>query len=316
MQAEIVVGASSDEPGESEKIVTGPVKCATSFKVDKEIMRGVPLHWALRRPRIWIQPQLYRQTHRSAKLWSLSLQASSLDVFISHSWKTPGSQKILAFLLQVGWLHGLLGWCLATGLVFGLRLHGTLDQPLQRTLVVAGVQYVCGSTYWLLFAGAAGVLGGFVLSLYLPLKGRFCFLDIACVHQGDQEMLRRGISNISGCLAVSRELQVLYHPTYFTSRPTRFTHFSEPVCPFQACLLHAGPSCHACVTACQAFGACSSWRRSARRIPRGLSPCCRSSFFYWRQLSPCGYGSLSWGYCCFNTWPARRRVLDLGPHYG
>ena len=97
MQAEIVVGASSDEPGESEKIVTSPVKCATSFKVDKEIMRGVPLHWALRRPRIWIQPQLYRQTHRSAKLWSLSLQASSLDVFFHIPGKRPGARRFWRF---------------------------------------------------------------------------------------------------------------------------------------------------------------------------------------------------------------------------
>ena len=228
IQGAQTVGAS--ELGED--LVTTPVQCATSFEVDEEILRGVPLRWALRRPSLWVQPQLYRQTHRSAQLWSSSLPTKSLDVFISHSWQTPGSQKMLAFLLQLGWLHGLLGWSLATGLVLGLRLQGILDEPLQRTLVLAGVRYECGATYWLLIAGAAGLLLGFLFSLYLPVKNRFCFLDIACVHQGDQEMLRRGISNIGGCLAVSRELQVLYHPTYFTSRPTRF---SEPLCPLLAC---------------------------------------------------------------------------------
>ena len=193
-----------------------------ALEVDLEILRGMPLHRALRRPQIWIQPRLYRHTHRSAQLWLASLPTSSLDIFLSHSWRTPGSQKILGLLLQEGWLHALLGWFLLTGLFLYLRLQCILDAPLKRTLLVAGVRYECDSTYWLVIAGAVGLLGGFFLSLYFPLKSRLCFLDIACVHQGDQELLLRGISNIGGCLAVSRELQVLYHPTYFTSHPARF----------------------------------------------------------------------------------------------
>ena len=119
--------------------------------------------------------------------------------------------------MQNGWLHGLLGWLLLTAATLCLRLNGLLDEPLQRTLSVGGVRYRCGSNFWLIIAGGAGVVVGFFLSLYFPLRRRLCFLDIACVHQGDEELLRRGISNIGGCLSVSHELQVLYHPTYFTS---------------------------------------------------------------------------------------------------
>ena len=233
-EAETAVGASYSaalgpvESGGVQESVGSPQerRITKALEVDLEILRGMPLHCALRRPRIWIQPRLYRHTHRSAGLWLASSPTSSLDIFLSHSWRTPGSQKILGLVLQAGWLHALAGWCLLTGLVLYLRLEGILDAPLRRTLLVAGVRYECDSTYWLVIAGAVGLLGGFFLSLYLPLKSRLCFLDIACVHQGDQELLLRGISNIGGCLAVSRELQVLYHPTYFTSHPTRFKMLS------------------------------------------------------------------------------------------
>lgn len=197
-----------------------------SFEVDQEVLRGIPLHWALRRPQVWIQPRLYRRSHLSSKLWSVCLPTSNLDVFLSHSWRTPGSQKILGLLLHSCWLYALLGWCLPTGLVLFLRLQGVLDEPFQRILSIAGVEYECGSSYWLLLAGPVGLLGGLFASLYFPLKSRLCFLDIGCVHQGDEELLQRGISNIGGCLAVSRELLVLYHPTYFSSRLASLSHFS------------------------------------------------------------------------------------------
>ena len=129
----------------------------------------------------------------------------------------PAYGRFLALSMQNGWLHGLLGWLLLAALTLYLRLNAMLDEPLQRTLSVGGVEYEGGSNFWLVIAGGAGVLGGLFLSLYFPLRRHLCFLDIACVHQGDAELLRRGISNIGGCLSVSHELQVLYHPTYFTS---------------------------------------------------------------------------------------------------
>ena len=218
--------SQSVESGGDISVTTQEKFRTTALEVDLEILRGMPLHCALRCPQIWIQPRLYRHTHRSAGLWLASSPTSSLDIFLSHSWRTPGSQKILGLMLQAGWLHALAGWCLFTGLVLYLRVQGIFDAPLKRTLFIAGVGYECDSTYWLVIAGAVGLLGGFFSWLYLPLKSRLCFLDIACVHQGDQELLLRGISNIGGCLAVSRELQVLYHPTYFTSHPTRFKMLS------------------------------------------------------------------------------------------
>ena len=276
MAPEHVEAPAADAVGEPYSTELEPVKgpdicikpggrATKAFEVDQEILRGIPLHWALRRPQVWIWPRLHRRSHRSSKLWSLCLPTSKLDVFLSHSWRTPGRQKILGLLLHSCWLSALLGWCLSTGLVLCLRLQGLLDEPFQRILSIAGVEYECGASYWLLLAGPVGLLGGLFVSLYFPLKSRLCFLDIACVHQGDEELLQRGISNIGGCLAVSRELLLLYHPTYFSSRLSAF--------PFDV-FWELG-SC------AEAFGACSSWQLSARQIRQDPSRYCHSSSSAW-----------------------------------
>ena len=188
------------------------------FKVDWEMLRGVPLHRALQRPRIWIQPERYRHSHRSEQLWSLSkASVERLDAFLSHSWRTSGASKLLALLLQNGWLYGLLGWLLMTALSHLLRLVDVMDAPLKVSFAGAGRQGDVYVSPYPLLLGFLGTLLGLVVSVYVPMKSQLCFLDIACVHQGDPELLRRGISNIGGCLSVSKELRVLYHPSYFTS---------------------------------------------------------------------------------------------------
>ena len=187
------------------------------FKVDMEILRGIPLHHALRRTWIWIRPDLFRQSRRSSKLWAASMSVESLDVFISHSWRTPGRNKILGLLLQSGWIYGLLTSILLVALASVLRYLDILDAPLRRSTFLAGDYQSVSESYWLLLAAPLGLFIGFCFSLRSPWKRSVCFLDIACVHQGREELLQRGIRNIGGCLAVSRELQVLYHPTYFRS---------------------------------------------------------------------------------------------------
>ena len=48
---------------------------------------------------------LFRYTHRSAKLWAVSRCVDNLDVFLSHSWRSPGRKKFLALCLESGWAH-------------------------------------------------------------------------------------------------------------------------------------------------------------------------------------------------------------------
>ena len=187
--------------------------------MDREVLRGIPLHHALRWPRAWIQPALFRQSHRSGQIYEASMVVEDFDQFLSHSWKTPGYQKLLAFLLQIGWPHGCLGWSIATAIVLLIRLMNLVETPWRMCFTIAGKEFMLQSNPCLLLAGALGQLLGLACSPYLQRKKTMCFLDIACVHQGDEELLRRGISNIGGCLSVSKELRVLYHPTYFKSSP-------------------------------------------------------------------------------------------------
>lgn len=142
----------------------------------------------------------------------------SLDVFLSHSWQAPGKWKILGLVLQTGWPHGLLGWLLFTIASCVLRALDLVQAPVEVTIFIAQAQRPQVWSYFPLLAGSLGLVLGVALSPYLPSKRSTCFLDLACVHQGDPELLERGIRNIGGCLSVSSELHVLYHPAYFSSR--------------------------------------------------------------------------------------------------
>ena len=113
--------------------------------------------------------------------------------------------------------EALLGWLIFVACFLVLRLFNLLDTPFKLTMSMGGGRYPFPFSYWLTVSGAVGVLLGLCSSAYFPLKQTMCFLDLVCVHQGDAELLQRGISNIGACLAASQKLQVLYHPSYFSS---------------------------------------------------------------------------------------------------
>ena len=43
-----------------------------------------------------------------------------------------------------------------------------------------------------------------------------CFLDVACIHQTDEELMARGVYGLGGFLRQSAELKVLWSPPYLT----------------------------------------------------------------------------------------------------
>ena len=54
-----------------------------------------------------------------------------------------------------------------------------------------------------------------------------CFVDVACIHQADYDLMRQGIQSIGGFLSVSRELRILWSPVYLSrlwcvTRPMSF----------------------------------------------------------------------------------------------
>ena len=64
-----------------------------------------------------------------------------------------------------------------------------------------------------------------------------CFVDVACIHQADYDLMRQGIQSIGGFLLVSRELRILWSPVYLCSC---WNNPLEDVTP--ASLVAAGPS--------------------------------------------------------------------------
>merc|ERR1719210_1446192 len=61
---------------------------------------------------------------------------------------------------------------------------------------------------------------------------KYVFFDKVCIHQSDMGLKSRGIANITGVLANSKELLVALDPSYFT----------RLWCPFEvAAFLHAHP---------------------------------------------------------------------------
>ena len=85
---------------------------------------------------------------------------------------------------------------------------------------------------WMLILSAAGTILGLICSPYLPhcrARDR-CFVDVACIHQADEVLMKEGIKSIGGFLSVSRELRILWSPVYLSRLwcVTRHVPFSPP----------------------------------------------------------------------------------------
>ena len=189
------------------------------MKIDHEITRGIPLHRALQYSELWTSPDEIRRRKHGDQVWTLSTRVSSFDIFLSHTWRTKGRWKALSLMIQNGWLHGLLGWFTGLAMMLCLRAFDVIDDPWHDVVfVVAGKPIMISLTPYTVFLSEVSMMMAlFFLAPYLPFKKHMCFLDIACIHQEDQDLFERGISGIGGCLAVAKELRVLYSPEYLSS---------------------------------------------------------------------------------------------------
>ena len=188
------------------------------MEIDFEILRGIPLHRALRHPELWTSPHEIRRTKRAAQVWDLSTKVSSLDIFLSHSWKSKGRWKVLALMMQTGWLHGLLGWSVGLAVMLFLRAFETVSDTWKNIdFIVAGRHIIADLSIWTVLSAEVSMVLGLFLAPYVPLKTQMCFLDVACIHQDQHEMFERGLYSIGGCLSVAKELRVLYSPEYLSS---------------------------------------------------------------------------------------------------
>ena len=77
---------------------------------------------------------------------------------------------------------------------------------------------ICPLGPWVMIFGSFGIILGLLLSPYCPRckPSDMCFIDAACVHQTDPNLMKRGIHGIGGFLLVSKELRIIWSPVYLT----------------------------------------------------------------------------------------------------
>lgn len=175
-------------------------------------MRGVSLRKTLSQAMsFWLADPSARTQEEKTRLYRASVPTSRLDMFVSHTWLTPGKWKFLSLLLQFGWPTVLICWLL--GVVLGFVLCMTEVLPLFRAYQVRALDFagVIHSGCWSQIFGFLGILGGCILFPQLPCsKSDQCFLDFACIHQTEKYKMQQGIMSISAFLAGSEELRVLW----------------------------------------------------------------------------------------------------------
>mmetsp|Transcript_22502 Transcript_22502/g.53032 ORF Transcript_22502/g.53032 Transcript_22502/m.53032 type:complete len:547 (-) Transcript_22502:87-1727(-) len=183
---------------------------SSHFHLDPELLRGIPLKAALYGlGKIWRRsPVDLPDDAARASLWSRSTVTDELDIFLSHTWHTPGWKKVLALLVQSGSHCFLFGWLLGVTLVYLLELAGVFPP------------------WWSFPRGHSMRLGGFLGSFvglltspYMPwcCGGReMCFLDVVCINQADYELMQKGVYGLGGFLAASREMRILWSLPYLS----------------------------------------------------------------------------------------------------
>ncbi|CAE7817744.1 unnamed protein product [Symbiodinium sp. CCMP2592] len=187
--------------------------------VDAEIIRGIPLRRSLRGiGRIWrYQPATWKPEER-AELYDLSQKVLYFNVFLSHTWHTPGWQKILALSFQCGWRSTLALWCVVETASMAVCMADVLPMPFVFRDTVTG-STECPMGLWVFFFGALALLLGLLFTPYLPSvcnSSDMGFIDVASIHQQDRALMERGVYGIAGFLRVSSELRILWSAPYLS----------------------------------------------------------------------------------------------------
>lgn len=185
---------------------------------DLEIMRGISLSSTLSSGgHLWRYSPKKFSTEQRMALYSKSKPVEKLDIFISHTWWTPGWQKAAALYLQTAWPTLLVSWLLAISVAFVLSVTRILPMPFIYEANLVGFTALCPFGCWILCFGIFLPLLLSAVLLHLNChRSPLCFVDVACIHQEDSHLMRRGVQGIGGFLAASRELRVLWSPPYLS----------------------------------------------------------------------------------------------------
>ena len=163
-----------------------------------------------------VTPRIFEQIAEEDRAYNFSKPANSIDYFISHSWRTSGLEKGNAIAVFLHVRFAVLVALTTLGIVSAVighrfRLSDTLCQS--KT-----------SIDWLndcLWAGSIPVLTGLVTMLFVRFGQHLlstsvdCFLDKACIHQGNLALKQPALQCLDIMLLYSRRMLVLWAPDYF-----------------------------------------------------------------------------------------------------
>ena len=148
--------------------------------------------------------------------FALSDPVPNLDIFLSHTWLTPGRWKVLSLLVRYGWPSMLVAWATGTALSCVCTLLGVLPTLYEWEFWGIRFREMISMGVWATLAGAFSSTGGLLLFPYMCGKDRRCFLDCICIDQTDKARMQEGIRNIGGFLQAAEELHVLWSEPYLT----------------------------------------------------------------------------------------------------
>ena len=188
-----------------------------TLNVDLEVLRTISLRQSLRNMGwYWRQQPAQMSSEQLQEVWQRTRAANQYDLFLSHTWHTPGYLKFWSLLLVSYWWTALLGCCSGLLLAIVLYVADLLPLPLMYVAQFKHFGAACPmAPFALIFTSAFGFLA-LLLSPYLPGSKDDIFYDFACINQADEELRKRGTYGIGGWLAVTRELRVLWSPLYLT----------------------------------------------------------------------------------------------------
>eukprot|EP00931_Biecheleriopsis_adriatica_P055813 TRINITY_DN33075_c0_g1_i1.p1 TRINITY_DN33075_c0_g1~~TRINITY_DN33075_c0_g1_i1.p1 ORF type:complete len:612 (+),score=87.09 TRINITY_DN33075_c0_g1_i1:69-1838(+) len=187
-------------------------------------LRSVRLSWlllvtTLQGWSVWRRGPLGMTPQGRARLWALSEPTQAIDIFLSHAWRSPGTMKYAQLLLHMGLPHAAAAIFLVLLAIATLTIFGVLPASDDYATYILHWRGVVKLNMWCtVLAPAAGLLI-LLLSPFLPQR-RSCnprvFLDVACICQDNEDLKAAGIRALGEVLTHSRELHVLWSPSYFS----------------------------------------------------------------------------------------------------
>lgn len=156
----------------------------------------------------------------------LSQRVEMIEVFLSHSWRTPAPLKLIALMFELNGGRAVLTCILLHFTAHAFEYAGLWSYPIPATMPFClpdSKDMHCANCKLFLIIPCTALFVGlrFGQSFVVPgdchwLRHRTFFLDRCCIHQTDEGLKNKGIKNLRTFLAKSSKLMMLWDPKYFT----------------------------------------------------------------------------------------------------